>query len=119
MKKPPAKSRRASWCGIFDEEALMRERRSVRRVVVENLLDGDPSSSLAAGMMAGILRHADEETARATFVARAFGVTLRATAKGWRVTRLRRVIFFGITFEEFLAEFFPDAAPAAPAKEAP
>jgi hypothetical protein len=43
------------------------------------------------------------------------GVSLRITRKSWRVLHRRRVVFSGKTYKDFLAGFFPDDAPAAPA----
>jgi hypothetical protein len=116
MKKRRKKSRVPGLFEMQLERVLEIQRHSVRRVVVEYICDDDPES-FAGALLANTIRHEEEDVEPTTFTARACGITVRGDHKGWRILHRRRVIFSGKTYEDFLAEFFPDDAPAAAATQ--
>jgi hypothetical protein len=105
MKKRRIKSRETDKSREL--HTLETGRRFARKVIVEYICDGDPES-FAGAMLANTIRHEEDDVAPATFNARGWGITMRGDFKGWRILHRRRVLFSGKTFEEFLAEFFPD-----------
>jgi hypothetical protein len=113
MKKRRKKSREP---GLFEMQVIEIQRRSVRRGVVELICDGD-SASLAVRNVKKLLGDEKMALTEITTSIIGTGLSLRTTRKGWRILHCRRVIFSGKTYEAFLAEFFPDAAPTAPSTQ--